>query len=1475
MSIVRRPRARRRQPREWGRIIALTLCVLFAIVGVIPLSLGFLVRTGPVRAWAAQKTADIIERELGVSARYDVGVQAFPPMVSLENLVVDAEDEGEPFLRIERASLRPRLFSLLAGLLDVGDIEVVGARVRAVIKDQKLTNLRYKLPAASSASSPDGRPPLSSIAVTDARLDVTVDTTHAVMREVDFDLTVEEKSAYEIALRAGLSHVTRVHPVPGREAEEDAVDEDVLCRIDARARVEPGSVLIRRLTIQGSADLDPEPGTAPSCKLAPGDFREVDVRLGAVRVSGLPDGPIQASGRARARVPIPLAHRFADVAYATGSLLFDGDIDYDGGPGLPRVTGVIDVDNPGVDGKLFASNLKAELTTTPAAVRLSSVDAAWGDGRVNIADVRVEPFTKGVPLTAGPIELKGLEFPGLLRDLGAHPQAHVAWSLYDGRIESFKGTLRPLSLEGPMSIRTRAFEIFDKPTIDPTRRHMMGVKEGVVQGSFQVREHGIVLSHFMIDTPVSHLHTNVTLGFNSMLDIEILPGSRVDLAEISPLGDLEIGGGLDFHLSGHGPFTHPKFTGDMAVKAFALAGLPAGDIETAKIAFEPLVLRLSEMRLRHNQSRAKIPNARLDFGAPGGVIVDADVDTSDAPNFAVRDLFEIFHFDKDPRFAEISGFMSGPAAVHFAVGTAEDRCGEGVITIRSAMRLRDVSLFGERFESGNLDFDLIWDDRAAGTNGMRLDLRDASLRKGSGSILATGTIRHGGAVQISAIGSGVPIDHIDTLGPLGALFDGTGSVVATVGGTLSQLSAVADVRLSRVRIGPSSLPSSYVRFTMEPSATPPRVLGLTRCGNARGEPFDKAEWDRDVSAGLYRTSGDLFGGQVALDGITITRQQHKVVKGGVQIKALELGTVANLIPGLAFAGKAPTGSLTAKIDIDRLPLDQPRKADVTLYLQQLEVEREGQRVRLTAPSGPIWLVENSVDIPELSVEARTGSGLSGVLKLSGEVKEAVTRPDIDVTLAIDPIDLSKLASDIPALDRASGVVDAKLRVTGPPAALTYAGQARLRRGELSVRGSPVALSDIDVDIDIGGGDVRLKRATARVGGGTLTATGRMPVRGFEVGAASMEIEARGVKLPIADGVNLTADADLEASYVPGAAGDLGRNLPDLKGTVSLTSFSYTRPIALSVNLSQLTGRPQRTDVSAYDPEDDLLRFNLNVVSPKPLRFSNNLVDMQLEVTQPGLMLSGTNQRFGARGMLRVLPDSKITLRSSEFDVREGYVRFDDAYRIAPKVDVRAQTEYRRYAKSAEATAAEAAAGTPGGATASAGAGTTAQSGGQWRINLHAHGDVDDLKVDLSSDPTLGQEDIVLLLTLGLTRAELDRGFNTQLGETVGLEALSALTGADKAVKTIVPLIDEFRFGTGYSSRTGRTEPTVTVGKRITDDVRASVTTGLLENRELRSIIEWKLGRRMSVQGSYDNANDASSSLLGNIGVDLRFRLEFE
>jgi translocation and assembly module TamB len=1470
----------------------MVLCVLFAIVGAVPLGLGFLVRTAPVRAWAARETSAILAGKLEVAARYDVVVQAWPVVVALENVVVDASDGGEPFLSVERIAVRPRPFSLLAGRLDVGDVEIVGPRIRAVVEKGKLKNLKFKEPESSGGRI---EAPFASLAITDAHIDAWVDGVTAVTHELDVDVSVEEEGAYEISLRAGQTALTRVHPLLGRPGE-DAVDDDIVCRAEARVRVQGGgrSLLVRRLLLAGSADFDPDPGTRPSCNLHETDWRAVEVRLGAVRVElpadapatmGDPEraphtSPIRVTGRVHAKVPAALAHRFKDLASLTGSIIADLQIDYDGGAQLPHVDGHVATEMVGIDGKVFGKRVDLDLSVGDSTVRVTKLVAQWADGKVTIPEVTIEPFAAGVPITTSAVTLEGLELPGLLRDLGAHPNAFVAWTLETGRLDFLKGHLDPPFIEGPLSLQTRNFEIFDRPASDPLRAHMMGIKEGTVRCNFVIngtrrspyKFPGIVISKASVDTPKSHLDATVTLGFDTIIDIDVREGTRVDLAELSPLGTIPISGVASLRAAGRGLFEHPKLVGELKLTDFVFAGLPVGEVESPRVLFEPLVLDLYEARLRHGQSRARSPQVRLAFDTGAAVVADAEVDSREAPGLRVRDLFEVFKFDKDPRWAEVDAVANGKARVHYVLGGREDRCGGGVLHVETAMDLSAVSLLGERFDRGTMDADLLWDDQLAGASGMTLDLHSATLRKGEGSVLIGATLRKGGFLRANAVGSGIPLSHVDALGAFAKSLDGTVSVVADVGGTLSALEVGADVNLSRVRIGPTTLGTSRFHMGMSPDAPVVSRPGK-QCGNGRGSAFEQAEWDKDLSDGDIKIDGALFDGQVSLSNLRVSRQRKKVIHGRVQAQGLDLGTLANLVPGVAFKGAPPKGSLSATLDIKTLPLAAPERGELSLLLSALDVEREGVSARLVGQTKRIELAADQLAVDDLKVEIRAASGLTATVVAGGTVRHAISAPDLDVHVRVEPFDLGRLSSDVPSVERAAGTFSGGLSVAGPWSSLRYSGSAELRRGELALKGLPVSFSDATIDVDITGSDVRLKKAFARVGGGVVQATGRLPLRGPDAGSFSSTITAHGVKVPVADGINLTADAQLEAGYRP--SGDAGRRaVPEVKGTVELTQFSYTRPIAL--NLSQL-GRAPRTNVDAYDPASDVVRFNVNLVSPRPLRFTNNLVDMELEVMKPGLVLSGTNQRFGARGLLRIIPDSKVQLVSNEFLVREGFVRFDDPEKMAPKVDVTAVTEYRRYSSSTDPSASNAGASPGSSAAASAAspvsAAASTSSAGIWRITLHARGETDNLQISLNSDPPLSQEDLVLLLTIGMTRSEISA--NAALGETAGLLALSTLTGADKAVKSIVPLIDDFRFGTGYSSRTARSEPTVTVGKRITDRVRASVTTGVGEDREVRSNVEWKLNRNISVQGSYDNLNDVSSSPVGNVGVDLRWRIEFE
>jgi translocation and assembly module TamB len=162
----------------------------------------------------------------------------------------------------------------------------------------------------------------------------------------------------------------------------------------------------------------------------------------------------------------------------------------------------------------------------------------------------------------------------------------------------------------------------------------------------------------------------------------------------------------------------------------------------------------------------------------------------------------------------------------------------------------------------------------------------------------------------------------------------------------------------------------------------------------------------------------------------------------------------------------------------------------------------------------------------------------------------------------------------------------------------------------------------------------------------------------------------------------------------------------------------------------------------------------------------------------------------------------------------------------------------------------------------------------WRILLHAHGNLDGFRLDARSVPDMSQQDVVLLLTMGMTTAEMQQTQASDLGGTA-VEALASVSGVGEQVARALP-IDELSVTTAYSQRSGRPEPQVTVGKRISDRVRLSASTSLgSENRMMRTGVELQINDQTSVQASYDNVNRESSSSFGNLGVDLRWRLEFE
>jgi translocation and assembly module TamB len=162
----------------------------------------------------------------------------------------------------------------------------------------------------------------------------------------------------------------------------------------------------------------------------------------------------------------------------------------------------------------------------------------------------------------------------------------------------------------------------------------------------------------------------------------------------------------------------------------------------------------------------------------------------------------------------------------------------------------------------------------------------------------------------------------------------------------------------------------------------------------------------------------------------------------------------------------------------------------------------------------------------------------------------------------------------------------------------------------------------------------------------------------------------------------------------------------------------------------------------------------------------------------------------------------------------------------------------------------------------------------WQIGAHAWGTPDSFRFSLSSTPYLSEDDIALLLAVGVTQTEL-AGMKSDVTGTAALEALASVTGVDKEVQRALPAIDDVRIASEYSQRSQRTEPQLHLGKRIADRVRLEAATGLSETRDFSTGVEYQISDKTSVGAAYNNQTTTSASQLGDVGVDLKWRLEFD
>ena len=1498
------PPVRRTRRRDWGRIVARILCVLFAIVGLLPVGVGVLVRTKWAQSLATAETRKVAAG-FGVDARFELELRLWPLSVTLRNLRVEASDGGTPFLTARRATARPRIFGLLAGKVVIDQVEIEQPAARVVLKGGELQNLALKILKTEASNGPL-KAPFSVVSASEAELDLDTDGIRLVAHEIDADITADDDgnggTAFEVALRVAEARgrmVRMLKPAEGPRGAEYSVDEDVLCRVDARARIEPKRILVRRLSTYGAADLDPAEETALGCDVARTDLRYVELTLGHLTV-GLPkakgDYPT-IDGHVRARAPLRLINRVPGTPYVEGWLSVDAELRYTAETPIPDVSGHLEAEGIRVERFSFARAIRSDFSVRRSIVTSPYTRIEIADGVAELRDVEVQPLARGLPLSVKKLDVTGVSFTSLMHDFHVSEHPHVTWDINELRVTSFKGTIDPVKLEGDLYGKTSNFAVYDSPVDSPSKTRATGVKEGILLGKIGATPTALEFRHVRVNTTHSQVDdVFVSIGYHEILKVEI-PHAKIDTEDLSPLGHVKMAGVAEIgKLSVGGPFGDPHVVGDILnIQNFSIGDLPFGNVTQGHVELHKLTVDLRDVRAQKGKSTYELTTGELDFGGKAAMRLDGQVTSK---SLDVRDFFSVFKLDEDPRFAEIGGSLETNARLHLALGGPEDVCKGGYLDVQASVNATKLNLLGEKFDEGHADFEYRWLDQKAGLDGAEIDVRSLSLvkvkkegRAPLGSVLGSLAVHRGGELRGSLVLQGFPLGRADMLGAAAAKVEGAASGVARIGGSLTAYTIDADINVTPMRILGVPFGGSDLHIGMTQLPSKAKAIGKTLCGAPIYQPFDKEAYLKDSSVqGNYEIDGALFGGQVKVEKLVVTRQKSPVITGRIGLARFDLAPIGKLLvsqdqaevdAGNGVAAPAIGGEITGDLDLERVATDDIAHAKGRFTPRTMRVSRGTQTLSLRtspssapgAPLGPpivISLADDTVQLPPVTFDLQAPNGFKGAFALKGSVSKVTRGGELGLEAELSPIDLGILVGIVPRMSRAMGTLSGKVLLRGKATQPEFDGQLKVRTGEFAFKGLPGGITDVEVDLVADENEARVTRASGHFLGGDISMTARMPIKGGQLGIAEATITGRQLYVQPSDGVKATLDADMQVTINPTATTAAGR-LPLVGGEVTITAFEYTRPI--TIDLTGFRGA-KRTVVENYDPTLDSLNLGFDVRSRVPLRIRNNLVDAQLAIDSRGLRVTGTNQRMGLRGEMTTLTGGHVRVFANDFEVQKGSIRFDDPTRIAPHVDITALTEYRRY-NNTLATAGSGGANTTGGAATTGGISSGGQGGGLWRITLHAYGDADDLKIDMTSDPALSREDIFFLLTIGLTRAEVDQVRAGSVYASAAFEAIGTVSGVDRAVKQAIPVIDDFRPGTAYSPRSGRVEPNITVGRRLGDNVRARLTSGLAEDPQLRSTIEWRLGRSFTVEPSYDRINTASSSNVGNFGIDFRWRLEFD
>ncbi|GAB4365575.1 MAG: hypothetical protein Kow00128_08250 [Deltaproteobacteria bacterium] len=450
----------------------------------------------------------------------------------------------------------------------------------------------------------------------------------------------------------------------------------------------------------------------------------------------------------------------------------------------------------------------------------------------------------------------------------------------------------------------------------------------------------------------------------------------------------------------------------------------------------------------------------------------------------------------------------------------------------------------------------------------------------------------------------------------------------------------------------------------------------------------------------------------------------------------------------------------------------------------------------------------------------------GVLRAEGnpvEVSGSVSwNGELDLRLeGTLPAATARLATDV--FDRLDGTVQTHLRVTGRWDNPTLVGTGHLEGGTLSFRGYGQLFEEMRADLVLSRERIVFEDFEGRSGGGYLDGSGEVPLRFDHGQRLYFSVDFFDMRYPYPEDLHPVVQGHVDLFGPP-------KDLL-ISGDVEVQSALYTKSVRLEKVL--LDFRRRLANVTARRRESDFrIRLDIEGVADGTIRVRNNLGEA---VAKGEFKVVGDTGRVILLGSFDGI-EGTVNYRGNRYEITRLNVDFQDPLRLNPRIDARAETKK-----------------------------------GNVNVIVGVTGTLEKIEVEFTSDPPLSKNDIVSLLSLGVTSENLVGTEGSLSAAEAASIALGPYTGrVEEEIRGIVGL-DKFTIEPSFSSTDKSFEPRFTVGKSFGERFSVSVSTSVGASAESSATAELQVFEHVFLQGNWESG---TADTEGDIGGDVRFRYRY-